>query len=254
LTFGSSAFTVLIESAPGSRSSFSEVETRPAKVRRMLIMKASIHRHPRQYALATLVSLLVLTPLSDAEIVYTPANVTLSGNGYIIIPQNGGTREFAIQEITGSGDCGVVGVEFHSLVTVTPTAGNGVVAIDEEASTLRPGTPIGPDQNFYGAQTPMADEYMSSGPPPCGPSYGGYWCNEDSGRLRPCFAIDAYLGLEAESKGNTYYGWAHFVFTPTSSPHPNFEVQLTGYAYETVPGQPINAGQTSDNVDDSSPR
>jgi hypothetical protein len=205
--------------------------------------------HPRfnRLAIATILAVGLLAWPAEAKIIYTPANVMISGNGSITLPQNGRTGEFTIQEVAGSGNCGVVGVEYAATVTVTPTTGNGVVSINGDASTLSVGSLIGPGQNFYGAQALMADERKSSGPPPCTPySYAGYWCNEDQGRARPCYPVDAYLGLEVEFEDNTYYGWAHLVITPDNTHGLKFSVQLKGYAYETIPGQPINAGQTSD--------
>jgi hypothetical protein len=205
------------------------------------------NRHLGLYAHAALMSLVVFTQRSHARIIYMPANVTLNGNGDITLPLGGETAQFIISEITGSGSCGVIGVEYYSTVAVKPATGDGVAAIDGDAAVLSFGTQIGPSQNFYQAQALMADERMSSGPPPCTPkNYSGYWCNRDQDRLDPCFSIDGYLGLEFEFRGNTYYGWAHFVVAPMASQHPDFAVQLKGYAYETSPGQPIDAGQTSD--------
>jgi hypothetical protein len=45
--------------------------------------------------------------------------------------------------------------------------------------------------------------------------------------------------------GETYYGWALLsVSATTKGTNPQAVVTLKGYAYETSPGVPINAGQT----------
>ena len=53
--------------------------------------------------------------------------------------------------------------------------------------------------------------------------------------------FQAYLGLEFSIKGKVHFGWARFV--TDFSPRPP-TAELTGYAYETIPGKPIVAGAT----------
>jgi hypothetical protein len=196
------------------------------------------HRHLGLYTIAALVSLLVLTQPSAARIIYVPTNVTLNGNGAIALPLSGETAQFIIQEIAGSGSCGSVGEEHYATVTVTPTVGNSVVANEGDAAALSFGNQIGPG-SFYGAQALMAQDLTVFGPPPCPRhgSSGGLWRD-----------ADAYLGLEVKFRGRIYYAWAHVV-TGLDNNQTVFSVQLEGYAYETIPGQPINAGQTSDGAD-----
>lgn len=68
-------------------------------------------------------------------------------------------------------------------------------------------------------------------------SYYGYWN-----------AKNHYLGLVFQVNGDTYYGWAELSVIVNGS---KAIATLTGYAYENIPGMPINAGQTTD-ADDSS--
>jgi hypothetical protein len=49
-------------------------------------------------------------------------------------------------------------------------------------------------------------------------------------------------------RGKDHFGWARFI--THSAPHPSAE--LTGYAYETIPGKPIIAGATK-GPDDGEP-
>jgi|HubBroStandDraft_5_1064220.scaffolds.fasta_scaffold33133_2 hypothetical protein len=216
-------------------------------------MRGSIHRQLNRYVLVALVSLLVLAQPSLAKIVYTPVNVTLSGNGSIAIPQNGGTTQFTIKEVTQSGQC-FDGSYFEATVSVSPRAGgNGVVGNGTlgDAFALSLGTPIGPGQSFDQVALTMAYEYDGYTDGRCGAVYYGDWCDDNSGAA--CDSVDAYLGLEIEYRGSIYYGWAQATVSPIYGRDSfEFSVQLTGYAYETIPGQSINAGQTSDDPDDSS--
>jgi hypothetical protein len=210
-------------------------------------MKGSNPQQLSMYVLAASVSLVALTQPSHARIIYTPANVTLSGNGTITIPQNGGAAEFTIQEATKTGQC-FDGEYSQATVNVTPVVGeNGVVGNDEGAATLSLDAPIGPSQSFDQTESLMSYEYDGFTRGRCGAVYAGYWCDGSGENGGPCYSIDAYLGLEVEFKGRTYYGWAHVLMSPENGRNGVvFSVQLKGYAYETNPGQSINAGQTSD--------
>jgi hypothetical protein len=56
-----------------------------------------------------------------------------------------------------------------------------------------------------------------------------------------------YLGVSFVFGGGVHYGWIRM---STSTDFHSFQVTVTGYAYETVVGQEIHAGQISD--DDAS--
>jgi hypothetical protein len=51
-----------------------------------------------------------------------------------------------------------------------------------------------------------------------------------------------YLGLKFQINGETHFGWARLSVHVNSD---NLKAYLTGYAYETVPGNAIVAGQTT---------
>jgi hypothetical protein len=63
----------------------------------------------------------------------------------------------------------------------------------------------------------------------------GPWFNGGKG------VKNRYLGLKFKIKGRAHFGWARMTITTTSH---NYTAVLTGYAYETVPGKGIVAGQT----------
>jgi hypothetical protein len=58
----------------------------------------------------------------------------------------------------------------------------------------------------------------------------------------------AYLGLKFVIKRKYHFGWARVTVTRSRA---FYYATLTGYAYETIPGKSIKAGQTK-GPDDSS--
>jgi len=99
----------------------------------------------------------------------------------------------------------------------SPASGDG--AEGTPPTPLKGGQPIGPNQQFSTGTQTM------------------YW---PKGQIR-------YLGLSFLINGETHYGWAKLqIFIIYFGP-PKLELRLTGYAYETVPGMPINAGQLPPN-------
>jgi hypothetical protein len=58
--------------------------------------------------------------------------------------------------------------------------------------------------------------------------------------------VNHYLGLNFQVNGQTHYGWARLsVLLHCGRGGCSYVVTLTGYAYETIAGNPILAGQTS---------
>jgi hypothetical protein len=91
---------------------------------------------------------------------------------------------------------------------------------------LNEGTQIGHSQTFYGGDGVMA--WYASAQNSCIKSHGGPWYN----------VTDRYLGLSFQRNLRTHYGWAKL--TVGAGNYAN----LTGYAYETIVGKSIKAGQT----------
>lgn len=60
---------------------------------------------------------------------------------------------------------------------------------------------------------------------------------------------NVYLGVKFKIGGEFHYGWARI--TIVTGPKSSFYGLLTGYAYETIPGKAILAGQTksTDDID-----
>ena len=116
-----------------------------------------------------------------------------------------------------------------------------VVASDGYSAALDRGVEIGPNQSFNPNRDSMA--YVDSGwylaRDTCVYLHGmsGDWVN----------VSNRYLGLKFQIKGKTHYGWARlsvqvgFVY---------IDATLTGYAYETIAGKSIIAGQKKGAVGD----
>jgi hypothetical protein len=209
----------------------------------------AIHRHLSVYAgaaVVALVSVLALTQPSEAEIVYTPANVVVSCGHvlamhhppvacfghYNLDLNHDGVTDFTI-EVSFVG-----GIECMSSwgVGELPASGNGAIGGGGYAAALMQGAPIGHSQQFIRSGETMAYYDLYGPGPPCFHTAGGPWGN----------VTDRYLGLSFRRNGRTHYGWAKLT---VSIPSPLY-AKLTGYAYETIAGKSIIAGQTKEAADD----
>jgi hypothetical protein len=209
--------------------------------RKTAILFESVHRLLDMYAIAVVVALLsvlALTECSEAEIVYTPVNVQLGT--YSLDLNNDGITDFTL-ELNYYSESYTIS---YRLTDLAAQQGNGVVPDGNGlAAVLSRGVEIGPDHKFTSPQL-MAyvwqDQICSPWPPKCHLQKGenGLWLNVSNG----------YLGLKFQIKGKTHYGWARLsVHSSEGYGYQipvSMEATLTGYAYETVAGKSIKAGQT----------
>jgi hypothetical protein len=207
-------------------------------------LSLSLHRQLGTYALAagaTSVSLLALAPPSPAEVVYTPANQIIGRqSSYSIDLNHDGIIDFVIVERPrGNGPFGTI-----QSLSVKPPTGNQVKCITISCfstfiypAALRPGSPIGSSQRGWLAGGPMAVEALFAGG---SVRYSFVWVN----------VTDRYLGLRFKINGESHFGWARLSVKFHGGPPKNrtWEAYLTGYAYETIAGKAIIAGQTSANA------
>ena len=161
---------------------------------------------------------------AEGEIVFTPAHSFIATRHTLALDlNNDGTTDFII-----SNDA------FRSVdlngrtLRVYPTGSNQIAGFKGlintlYASALARGAVVGPKLPFQG-------KLMAA----TGPEYGyvGQFQN----------VTNRYLGLKFLLNGQIHYGWARFT---VSSGTGRINVQLTGYAYETIANRPIIAGQTS---------
>jgi hypothetical protein len=194
----------------------------------------SVHQQLNMYALAASaagVGVLALAAPAEARIVYTPTHhVIAEGGHYRLDVNHDGITDFSLQaQITHT--TGYSG--FYASLSAVPAAGNGVEGWTGSrpwASALKAGGRIGSRHYFPGKVMAFYCSPFCSG----GPS--GSWVNVNN----------RYLGLQVKIGGKIHYGWARLNVKIQGS---SIVGTLTGYAYETVPGKPIKAGQTKDGDD-----
>jgi hypothetical protein len=162
-----------------------------------------------------------------ADIVFTPANISLHAGSAIPINIHG-TPEFTLTDrfyiVTGSFST--------ALLNVTLSGGAGVVARNGSAAALRFGATVGSADAFQGGKVLMAGAFRET--------------QISSSRVWGPFAntTDRYLGLKFTIQGQVHYGWARFSSVIATANGPAITARFTGYALETVANQSIYAGQT----------
>jgi hypothetical protein len=192
-------------------------------------------------ATAAGVSLLALAKPSEARIVYTKTHQVIGTNGiYNLDLNHDGTIDFLILE---TGYPTFNGTRASNTLLAKEALGNAVEGrignnSRHFAAALKGGARIGSGEHFIrggvNGETMVATWVSDLGG---GPS--GQWLNVTS----------RYLGLKFKVDGKTHYGWARLTVQLPG----NFLIKatLTGYAYETVPGKSIQAGQTAGKANDA---
>jgi hypothetical protein len=179
--------------------------------------------------LAVLAAVLPFGQKTFAEVVYTPVNISVSGTGILKIDLNhDGVTDVSIVFTGKSITCAGARPGSYGTVYALPAAsGNGtVVANSNFVLALSSGTRISSSNSFYSGEGLML-KYSSCLLPPHA-NYGA-WQN----------VSNHYLGIRFLINGHTHYGWARMsvFFGPI--------IKLTGFAYESVAGTGISAGQTT---------
>ena len=173
------------------------------------------------------VGMLTVAQPAKADIIYTPGGPV--GNCFMYYTQticdyslsvaNNGINNFlfsATQTFRG-------GFVYGGHVVVNAYPGNGM-----EVGPLDKGAVIGHGDPF-GNYAILALGFKAYGTPG---TYTGPWWN----------VSNRFLGLDVTIDGQTYFGWAELSI-PVSHHTPSLDIE--GYAYNNVAGQPIEAGQTT---------
>ncbi|HTA23450.1 MAG TPA: hypothetical protein VK763_07955 [Terriglobales bacterium] len=195
-----------------------------------------------QVASAAGVSVLALAGASEAKVVYTETyQVTHTGFPLYIDLNHDGIKDFLVRTTFYVGSSGSeIGLAASGYRNI-----NNVVAgrrfsrsgyFSSAAFALRAGARIGPEGNFSVRFPFMAEELFNG----VGSQYSalGAWVGTGKG------VKDRYLGLKFVIRDEVHYGWARL--SVRLGHHRQFDDvsgTLTGYAYETVPNEPIIAGQ-----------
>ncbi|MFZ0321583.1 MAG: hypothetical protein WAL56_20835 [Candidatus Sulfotelmatobacter sp.] len=158
-----------------------------------------------------------------AEVVYTPTHKNIDMD-YFLDLNHDGIGDFHIHSYYLSG--------FASLNVIPMVSGNKIAAVHHEcgfrgestaAAPLPLGAVIGPNSPFQTNAQCMIHENESSAP--TGPWLG---------------VQDHYLGLEFYIDGQKHFGWARLSVQYVEC-YPCIG-RIFGYAYETIPGKAIVAG------------
>jgi hypothetical protein len=196
----------------------------------------SIHRELNAYAIAAGaagVSVLALAHPAVARIVYTPAHVRIGAFNlaYTLDLNHDGHGDFILLDRTScnSSFC----KSYLSIKAMADNVVDGVLIHGYPAAfALTRGMRVN-SRSHLGGRAILLDVLNSGGQGHC---FLGYWCNVEN----------RYLGLAFKLKGKVHYGWARL---NVSFAHDGVNATLTGYAYETVPGKSIKAGQTKETPD-----
>lgn len=191
-------------------------------------LRGSLESAVRSYCAAGAagVGLLALATPAAAQIVYTPAHQTLMNESYLLIDLNhdGVTDVDLTNEVNNN-----TSVLSQSVFVAGARRGDSVITSHtNNALALPAGAPIGSSQPFslVGFMADRWRAYLGTH------GSGGNWVH----------AKNRYLGIRFTIKGETHYGWARLDVDITAN---SIRTLLTGYAYNTVAGQKILAGQTS---------
>jgi hypothetical protein len=172
-----------------------------------------------------------------AEVVYTSAAVSIPAGSYYQLDLNhDGVTDFTLRSALLQDYC-QFGDGYVWSLTVTPADGSAAITTksSSNASALLNGMPINSVEKFHQSSATMAE--LSWGT--CGTRMLGEWLN----------LPNRYLGLQFRgSDKQIHYAWAKLNTVAYIDQHGHLQATtiLSGFAYETVPRQPILTGQTSD--------
>jgi hypothetical protein len=216
---------------------------RSPRSRKKQNLSPPLHHRLNAYTLAASaagVSLLALAQPSEAEVVYTPAHGLVTRHGsYALDLNNDGVVDFTIADI----DMHFDGGSLQSLAAVPAEKGDGVMcgrcaSRFAYAEALVQGDAIAKGFSFMSGQAPMANAYLISG----GSGQSSYFS------LPFANVNHRYLGLRLQLPDGIHFGWARLnvQFVYDSFETRTWVARITGYAYETIPGKLIKAGQISE--------
>jgi hypothetical protein len=179
------------------------------------------------YAAAATAAL--LSQSAQAKVVYTSANLNIPLNTLVALDlNNDGTKDFQfyfgfVQDARKHPEG-----QFSSWLDIYPGTGNSVWAAQTAkfvcAAALPAGVKVGQGRPFNGDYLPLWQKF---GNYTQGASERCPWAGRHHG---------AFLGLKFYINRELHYGWAHVTVGSTTV--------LDGYAYETIPNQAIDTGNT----------
>src|SRR5579862_741938 len=194
-----------------------------ATMRHRAALSSQTEKRLCAYALAAAgsgIGLLAFAQPSEAQIIYTPADVTITnqrGAAYDLDVNGDGITDFVLGGGIDATTFYVHGLKGNELIGHR-SAGSSVCY----ASAMKEGRFIGSGHPLQWCVGFPIDDLLP-----------GFWRNER----------DRYLGFSFKIDSETHYGWARLGVSVDGG---RITAHLTGYAYQTTPNQPIKAGQISD--------
>ena len=211
----------------------------PRPARSISGVSASLDRQLTAYAIAATgagVCLLSFPRASEAKIIFTKADQVVAKNGiYGLDLNNDGIVDFLIHEWPFNSF--TYGSSFSNRLGVRGAIGNPVIGRKYYASALNSGAQIGPAEHFTNQNSSLGllmaavatdSDFGTS-------TISGDWAN----------VKNRYLGLRFKINGKDHFGWARLSVTAEIRGF-SITATLTGYAYETVAGKEILAGQKTE--------
>jgi len=185
-------------------------------------------------ATAGTAGMLALAQTASADIIYTPANVTLTtGTTFSLDLNHDGNTDFTLADFMRSK---TFSVSYRRVLDLGgPANAAAVIASPHNAGALNSGALIGPGASFGTVHNQPALLASILYVIFSRTSSFGNWNN----------VTNRYLGLRFDIDGQPHYGWARLDVTTRFYPYYDVTGTLTGYAYDTVAGQQVLAGQTS---------
>jgi len=183
---------------------------------------------------------------ADAEIVYTPVDVSTSFGVIQLDLNNDGVYDFILLDhsFIPNGTRNLLAIR---RLVIGGSASAGAITKSDEADMLQSGETIGSSRTFVNVHDPrllMAgakEVYGGSTGTCCFEGYGN-WEN----------VTKRYLGLKFQINGETHYGWVRASVKTSGFSVPWYlKIKVTGYAYETNPNQSIIAGDTGNEKADA---
>ena len=162
---------------------------------------------------------LSLTTRAEAKVVYVPVDNVPLTNGFRLSIAGEPVVVFNIYP----GEYTYIAALAPRGLVVTARGGRGV-------GKLSAGSQIGPGQPFAIGLRQL-DEHVGTDSGP-GLSFGPWFAEYG-------YPTSGYLGFRFEVSGQLHFGWARLTVSREAS------FTLDGYAYETIAGKAITAGQTS---------
>ncbi len=181
---------------------------------------------------------LLAAPAAQAGVVYTPTNVTIGpGATYYLNIDGVGGEELRFLNVFNHG---VSHVTYGPSYSNWLTSYRGGVAVQGNAASvlgaphnlalrLPASTVIGPVSPVGTWRSGAVQDMAGAQQGDWGSGSWGYWNN-----------ASGYLAFRFDIGGNTHYGWARL--SVSRDGQMQHTALLTGYAYESVTGQSIHAG------------